>query len=122
MNRPLAITILLSLGCGLAPHGLQRFPTPIWVRSHNASAVDVYLMCGDHSAELLGVVEARQSDAFEIPVGHPYCWEGSNFFLVVKKSGWGYRVGPFRPQRDTRVDLVIEKYAGLSVARLSQTQ
>src|SRR5262245_32641309 len=118
MNRLLAISIVFSLGCALTQPRPQRFPTPIWVRSHNASSVDVYLLCGDHDAEWLGVVEAKQSEAFEIPVGHPDCWEGSNFFLVVRKSGWGYWVGPFRPQRDSRVDLVIEKYAGLSAARV----
>jgi len=120
MNRLLAFGIVLSLGCALAQNGGRRLPTPIWVRSHNVSAVDVYLLCGDHDAEWLGTVEAQQREAFEIPVGHPYCMQGLNFFLVVRRMGRGYWGGPFRPQGGARVDLVIEKYAGLSTAQLIQ--
>jgi hypothetical protein len=118
-KRLLGLATVLSLGCALAQNGTQ-LPTSIWVRSHNVSAVDVYLLCGDRDAEWLGVVEAQQTDAFEIPPGHPYCVQGLNFFLVVRRSGRGYWVGPFRPQGSVRVDLVIEKYAGLSSARVSQ--
>ena len=46
--------------------------------------------------------------------------EGLNFFLVVQESGRGYWVGPFRPERRAHVDLVIEKYAGLSSAYLTR--
>ena len=46
--------------------------------------------------------------------------EGLNFFLVVQESGRGYWVGPFRPERSAHVDLVIEKYAGLSSTYLTR--
>jgi hypothetical protein len=36
---------------------------------------------------------------------------------LVRRNGRGYWVGPFR-HRGARVELVIEKYAGLSSARL----
>jgi hypothetical protein len=119
MKRLLALATVLSLGCALARNGTQRLPTPIWIRSHNVSAVDVYLLCADRDAEWLGTVEAQQREAFEIRAGREYCVQGLNFFLVVRRSGRGYWVGPFRPQANSRVDLVIEKYAGLSSARLS---
>jgi hypothetical protein len=44
--------------------------------------------------------------------------EGLNYFLVVRESGRGYWVGPFRPERSAHIDLVVEKYAGLSRANL----
>jgi hypothetical protein len=46
------------------------------------------------------------------------CVRGVNFFLVVRSQERGYWVGPVRPQGDTYVQLVIEKYAGLSTAEL----
>lgn len=69
MRRLLTSVIVLLLGCALGPSGAARFPLPVWVRSHNTSAVDVYVTCGDHDAEWLGVVEAKESDAFEIAPG-----------------------------------------------------
>jgi hypothetical protein len=108
---------VLFLGCALGQSG-PPLPTPVWVRSHNISAVDVYLLCGDHDAQWLGTVEAKQSEAFEIPSGYRGCMRGLNFFVVVQRSSRGYWVGPFRPQPSNQVDLVIEKYAGLSAARL----
>lgn len=118
MKELLAFGMVLSLGCAPMQNSAQRLPTPIWVRSHNISAVDVYLLCGDHDAQWLGAVEARESGALEIPATYPYCLQGLNFFVVVRRMGRGYWVGPFRPQRDARVDLVIEKYAGLSSVRV----
>jgi hypothetical protein len=70
------------------------------------------------SVPWLGVVEARAREAFEIPAAYPYCGVGLNLFLVVRRTGRGYWVGPLRHQRGARVELVIEKYAGLSSARL----
>jgi hypothetical protein len=117
--KPLfALATVLSLGCALAQNGTPRSPTPIWVRSHNVSVVDVYLLCGDHDAEWLGAVDAQDREAFDIPAGREYCVQGLNFFLVVRRTGRGYWVGPFRPRGNGRVDLVIEKYAGLSSARV----
>ncbi len=118
MRQLLAFGAVLLLGCALAQNG-PPLPTPVWVRSHNISAVDVYLLCGDHDAQWLGSVEAKERGAMEIPAGHQYCVQGLNFFLIVRRSGRGYWVGPFRPQGATQVDLVIEKYAGLSTATLS---
>jgi hypothetical protein len=112
----------LMLGCAPAPGGLQPEPTPVWVRSHNTQPVDVYLLCGSRDARWLGTVGERGADAFEIPAGQPRCVEGLNFFLVVQNFGWGYWVGPFRPQRSQAVQLVIEKYAGLSSAQLVYLQ
>jgi hypothetical protein len=80
--------------------------------------VDVYLLCGDHDARWLGTVSEKGSDAFEIPAGQTSCVEGLNFFLVDHYVGRGYWVGPLRPQRSQVIQLVIEKYAGLSSARL----
>jgi hypothetical protein len=118
MKRLLLFATVLSLGCAPAQSGTRLLPTPVWVRSHNGSPVDVYLLCGDHDAEWLGAVDPRQRTAFEIPAGRRSCVQGLNFFLVVRHLGWGYWVGPFRPQGGARVDLVIEKYAGLSSARV----
>jgi hypothetical protein len=114
----IALAALLSTGCALAPGGLPPQPTPVWIRSHNQSPVDVYLLCGDRDARWLGAIMEKGSDAFEIPVDQPYCGRGLNFFLVVQKQQRGYWVGPFWPRRGEVVDLVIEKYAGLSNGRV----
>lgn len=118
MKPIVALATCLSLGCALAPGRLPPAPTSVWVRSHNQSSVDVYLLCGSHDAQWLGTVSEKGSDAFEIPAGRPHCWQGLNFFLVHRKLGRGYWVGPLRPERSQAIELVIEKYAGLSSARL----
>jgi hypothetical protein len=113
--RPLsALTLLLVPACGIAvPRGpLQE--TPIDVRSHNRSEVDVYLLCGDHDAQWLGRVPPHGGAAYAIAPARWRCAEGLNFFLVARDLGRGYWVGPFRPQAGSSVTLVIEKYAGLS--------
>jgi hypothetical protein len=113
-----ALATCLSLGCALAPGHLEPVSTPVWVRSHNRSPVDVYLMCGDRDARWLGTVGVTGSDAFEIPAGQSPCVQGLNFFLVVQNFGRGYWVGPFRPLPSQAINLVIEKYAGLSTAQV----
>ena len=113
----LAVPVCLSLACVLA-RGTPAGPTPVWVRSHNGSAVDVYLMCGSHDARRLGTIPKHGSDAFEIPKERRLCAEGLNFFLVVLEFRRGYWVGPFQPRETDAVRLVIEKYAGLSTAEL----
>lgn len=118
MKALVALATCLSLGCALAPGSSEPVSTPVWVRSHNGSPVDVYLLCGDRDARWLGAVGVKGSDAFEIPAGLPRCVEGLNFFLVVRNLGRGYWVGPFRPLHSQAVNLVIEKYAGLSTAQL----
>lgn len=118
MKAYIALGAFLTLGCALAPRGLQPEPTSVWVRSHNTRPVDVYVLCGSRDARWLGTVGVRSTDAFEIPAEQSRCVEGLNFFLVVQTFGRGYWVGPFRPQRSQAVQLVIEKYAGLSSAQL----
>lgn len=108
---------LLLLGCGIAPAS-QTLTAPIQVlsRSHNRSAVDVYLLCGNHDARWLGVVPDQGTQSFEFAAAESHCVEGLNLFLVVRNQGRGYWVGPFRARAGGYVDLVIEKYAGLSSA------
>jgi hypothetical protein len=118
MKSIVAVATCLSLGCALAPGRVPPAPRSVWVRSHNQSSVDVYLLCGSHDAQWLGTVSEKGSDAFEIPAGQPFCVQGLNFFLVHRKLGRGYWVGPLRPQPSQAIELVIEKYAGLSSARL----
>jgi hypothetical protein len=113
--KHLLIAALLSLGCALAPRRLPPYATPVWVRSHNARPVEVYLLCGSAGAERLGTVREKGSDAFRIPPGRAQrCAAGLNFFLLVPAAHRGYWVGPFRAARGYGVHLVIEKYAGLS--------
>jgi hypothetical protein len=120
--KAIVLAAFLTLGCAPAPGGLQPEPTPVWVRSHNSRPVDVYVMCGNQDARWLGTVGERGADAFELPAGQSQCVEGLNFFLVVQTFGRGYWVGPFRPQQSQAVQLVIEKYAGLSSAQLVNYQ
>jgi hypothetical protein len=81
--------------------------------------VDVYLLCGDHDAEWLGVVGGKETGVFEIPVSRTRCVQGLNFFLVHREMHRGYWVGPLHPRAGTSVHLTIEKYAGLSSARVN---
>jgi hypothetical protein len=60
MRRSLAWTAPLLTACAVLRGGGPRLDTEVAVRSHNASDVDVYLLCGDRDAEWLGVVP-RQS-------------------------------------------------------------
>lgn len=118
--RYLLVLISLSLGCILAPRRLPPYATPVWVRSHNQSRVDIYVLCGSAGARWLGSVDKEGSDAFEIQAGRAQrCAPGLNFFLVVRATHRGHWVGPFRPARGDGVQLVIEKYAGLSNAYLA---
>ena len=118
MRPLLAFAALASLGCALVPKTPPASQASVWVRSHNRSEVDVFLLCGDRDARWLGVVPAKGAVAFEIPAAHTRCGWGLNFFLVVRNQGWGYWAGPVRPRTGTDIELVVEKYAGLSTARL----
>jgi hypothetical protein len=115
-----AAVALLLPACAVAPRSTEALPTliPISGHSHNRSDVDVYLLCGDRDARWLGVVSKKGAAAFEIPAEAARCVSGLNFFLVSRDRGRGYWVGPVRPQTDGQIDLVIEKYAGLSTARV----
>ena len=114
-RRILASAALLA-GCAFPSSGSPASTIPIAVRSHNSSAVDVYLLCGDREAELLGVVGQKETGFFEVPSKRARCVSGLNFFLVSHSQNRGYWVGPLRPAPGGSIVLVIEKYAGLSVA------
>jgi hypothetical protein len=114
MRRSLAWTAPLVTACAVLRGGGPPVDTEVAVRSHNASDVDVYLLCGDRDAQWLGAVPRQSGASFAIPAARRTCPSGLNFFLVVQSQGRGYWAGPFRPQYADGVVLVIEKYAGLS--------
>jgi hypothetical protein len=114
MRRSLAWMAPLLAGCALPRESGPPVDTEVAVRSHNASDVDVYQLCGDGDAEWLGLVPARSGALFAIPPGRRLCASGLNFFLLVRSQERGYWVGPVRPQHADGLELVIEKYAGLS--------
>ena len=101
-----------------SPGAAESLSIPISVTSHNRSSVDVYLLCGDQDAEWLGAVPAKETGFFEVPLSRAKCVRGLNFFLVHRELNRGYWVGPLRPRTGSSVYLTIEKYAGLSVARV----
>jgi hypothetical protein len=117
MNRLVPLSTLLCLGCALVPKTEPKAPIKVFCRSHNVSEVDVYLLCGQQNATWLGTVVESGTAGFEIAAERARCLPGWNFFLVVKQSGKGYWAGPVRPRPGGQVLLVIEKYAGLSVAQ-----
>jgi hypothetical protein len=114
MRRLFAWTVPLLTACAVLRGGGPLVNTEVAVRSHNASDVDVYLLCGDRDAQWLGTVPQQSGASYGIPPARRICALGLNFFLVVRSQGRGYWVGPFRPQNTDDVLLVIEKYAGLS--------
>ena len=117
MKQLLLAAVTLSLGCARVQ---SRDPVPstipISVRSYNHGTVDVYLLCGERDAQWLGVLPAKDSRTFEIPVSRARCASGLNFFLVSRKQKRGYWVGPLFPRAGYSIDLIIERYAGLSTA------
>jgi hypothetical protein len=118
MTKALAFTGLLLLGCAI-PRGVgEPLSIPISVSSHNKSSVDVYLLCGDRDAAWLGVVHSKEMGLFEVPTTRARCVQGLNFFLVPRDFNRGYWVGPFKPGTGSSIHLTIEKYAGLSAARV----
>ena len=119
MNKLLALIVTLSQACAVAP-GRSGAPAtiPVSVHSNHRSEVDVYLLCGDHDAEWLGVLRPEQGELFEFPAARGRCAAGLNFFLVRRDINRGYWVGPFRPRVGSEVALVIEKYAPASTASL----
>jgi hypothetical protein len=78
----------------------------------------VYLLCGDRDAQWLGVVHGKEAGLFEVPTSRARCVQGLNFFLVPRDFNRGYWVGPLRPRTGSSVHLTIEKYAGVSDARV----
>jgi hypothetical protein len=114
MRRSFAWTLPLLTACAVLRGGGPLEDVEVWVRSHNASDVDVYLLCGDRGAQWLGMVPRKSGTTFLIPAARRMCASGLNFFLVVQSQGRGYWVGPVRPQHTDGLELVVEKYAGLS--------
>ena len=117
MRTPVLVAAVLSLGCGLATPRPLAQPVPVWVRSHNRSTVDVYLSCNG-STSWLGAVPDHGADALEVPIAQTACARGFNFFLLVRRAGRGYWAGPVQPAANAHVELVIERYAGLSTAEM----
>jgi hypothetical protein len=118
MTNALALTGLLSLACAIPRGAEQSLSIPISVSSNNKSSVDVYLLCGDRDAEWLGVIPSKEIGLFEVPTSRARCVQGLNFFLVPRDFNRGYWVGPFKPHTGSSVHLTIERYAGLSAARV----
>jgi hypothetical protein len=118
MRKPLALVAACSLACAISRSSGKPTSIPIAVSSNNKSSVDVYLLCGDRDAEWLGVVHSKESGLFEIPTSRARCVSGRNFFLIPRDFNRGYWVGPIRPRAGSHVRLMIEKYAGASVARV----
>ncbi|HKT58994.1 MAG TPA: hypothetical protein VJQ46_03025 [Gemmatimonadales bacterium] len=119
MNLRLVPTSFLLVGCALVGRTDPTADTPVGVHSHNASDVDVYLLCGDRNPQWLGTVPKQGAAEYAITRERRLCAVGLNFFLVVQPQKHGYWVGPLRGVRaSSYVELVIEKYAGLSFANL----
>jgi hypothetical protein len=119
MNALLAPASLLLGACALVARVDPAAKTPVGVRSHNASDVDVYLLCGDRDPQWLGTVPKQGAAEYAISRERRLCALGLNFFLLVQTQEKGYWVGPLRGVRaSSYVELVIEKYAGLSSANL----
>jgi hypothetical protein len=116
MNRLVPLAAFLLPGCALIPKTDPKAPIEVFSRSHNDSKVEVWLLCGRQNATWLGTVVKSGSAGFEVAAERARCLPGWNFFLIVQESGRGYWTGPVRPQPGGVVVLVIEKYAGLSVA------
>jgi hypothetical protein len=114
-QKCLVFVAIASLACAIGPRAAQPDPM-VWVRSHNKSEVDVYLACGNRDAKWIGLIPPKGRAAFELAAEDADCPLGMNFFLV--RQGRGYWTGPLRPRGDVIIELVIEKYAGLSAARL----
>ena len=119
MKNLLTFLTLLLTACALVRGADPKANTPLGVYSHNASDVDVYLLCGDRSPLWLGTVRRQGAAEYAISRERRLCALGLNFFLVVQAQSKGYWVGPIRGVRaSSYVELVIEKYAGLSSANL----
>jgi hypothetical protein len=111
------VTAFASLGCASGSTAAGPYPQ-VWARSHNASEVDIYMLCGNQDAKWVGVVPAKGAALFELAGEDRYCPVGLNFFLVVRNQNRGYWTAAVRPATSATIELVIEKYAGLSGARL----
>ena len=118
MRTPLALAATAALACAIPRSPAEPLSIPVSVSSHNRSSVDVYLLCGDRDAQWLGVVHGKEGGLFEVSSSRARCLRGLNFFLVHRDLNRGYWVGPLGLQAASTVHLTIEKYAGLSNARV----
>jgi hypothetical protein len=118
LATPSLVTTML-VGCAL-PTTMQTSQVSVWARSHNRSTMDVYLLCGDRDARWLGVVRPEEAAALDFAYARTRCALGLNFFLVSRDVNHGYWVGPMYPRTGSRIELVIERYAGLSSASLAR--
>ena len=109
-----------TLGCVMPQPVPDSASVPVWVTSHNRSSVDVYYACGQLETMWLGEVEAKERDRFEVPGPRARCIRGLNFFLVHRDLNRGYWVGPLAVRGGSGIRLTIEKYAGLSGARVAE--
>jgi hypothetical protein len=118
MSAPLALAAAAGLACAIPRSSAESLSIPVSVSSHNRSSVDVYLLCGDRDAQWLGVVPGKEAGLFEVPRSRARCVRGLSFFLVHRDLNRGYWVGPLGLEAASSVHLTIEKYAGLSNARV----
>lgn len=118
MRTAFALAAAAALACAIPRSPSEPPSILVSVRSHNRSSVDVYLLCGDRDAQWLGVVPGKEGGLFEVPSSRARCLRGLNFFLVHRDLNRGYWVGPLGLQVASTVHLTIEKYAGLSNARV----
>ena len=118
MRTLLALAATAALACAIPRSPAEPLSIPVSVSSHNRSSVDVYLLCGDRDAQWLGVVHGKAGGLFEVPSSRAGCVRGLNFFLVHRDLNRGYWVGPLGLQAASAVHLTIEKYVGLSNARV----
>jgi hypothetical protein len=119
MKVLLAPLPLLLAACFLLGRSDPTANTPVGVHSHNESDVDVYLLCGTANPVWLGTVPKQGAAEYAISRERRICAVGLSFFLVVQTQRQGYWVGPIRGVgASSYVELVIEKYAGLSFANL----
>src|SRR4051794_24853067 len=111
MKGLLCLAAVTAVAC--APNSLnssrdRRPTTTVGIVSHHRSDVDVYLLCGERDAILLGMAPAGGYQAFEIPSERLRCAMGLNFFLVVRDRNRGYWVGPLHPWIGSFIRLVVE--------------
>ena len=118
MKIPLALAATAAVACAIPRSPAESLSIAVSVRSHNRSSVDVYLLCGARDAQRLGVVPGEETGLFEVPRSRARCVRGLNFFLVHRDLNRGYWVGPLGLEAASTVHLTIEKYAGLSNARV----
>ncbi len=122
MRSILGLLALLACGCAgtLHPAGadVAAAKTTVSVRSYHAEAMDVYAVCGEHDAVLLGTVAAEGEADFAPARSDMVCATGLRFAMVRQgeKTG-GYVTEPVAVM-PRHIDLLIEKYPALSYWRV----